>query len=138
MKCHALMAEDEPRIRSMLRDLFEDKVAERLPTDYVIYEAGDSNEASAKVAECQAPGHSLDMVIPDLLTPRKSGFEVLPGLVKVLPTTPVVVLSATADFHAEKLQGLYGSIITVMAKPVRLAVFVETVKDILLRGDSYG
>lgn len=127
---HVLIADDEPGIRSFLREWVDENVPEALPGKYIVYEAGDGNEAMARAAECQASGHSLDLAIIDLMMPGKNGFETIDELLTASPSTPIVTFSATGSFYHERLAG-YGGRVTMMEKPVRLAPFVKTVTDIL-------
>lgn len=135
MEYHVLLADDEPQIRSLLRDWFDENVPKALPGKYVIYEAGDGNEATAKAAECQASGHSLDMAIVDLKMPGKNGFETIEDLLKNFPTTHVLVLSATTSFFLDRLAG-YGGRVTPVNKPIRQKEFVDTVTNILRSGGN--
>ena len=135
MEYHILVAEDEPELRSLLRYWFDEKVPKALPGKYIVYEAGDGNEAMAKVAECLASEHSLDLAIVDLRMPGKNGFETIDDLLKTFPTTHVLLLSATISFFLDRL-GEYGSRVTPLDKPISSRAFVDAVTNILGSGGN--
>ncbi len=135
---HVLIADDEPEIRSLLLDWLQDNVQPQLAgIPVVAYEAGNGNDAMAKVAECKAKGGSLDVAIVDLLMPGRSGFETIEDLLRVMPSTRIVVLSATVDFNSESLQQQYGAALTLLPKPVGLDMFADTVVGLLRGGNRY-
>lgn len=136
MDYHVLIADDEPGIRSLLRERLQEDVCQKLPGTYVIYEAEDGQKATEEAGACKASGHSLDLAIVDLRMPGKNGFETLEDLLKTFPDIHVLVFSATTDFYLERLKG-YGSRVTPMDKLVTLMKFVKTVTDILSCGKGY-
>ena len=133
---HVLIADDEPEIRSLLRDWLNEEVRKQLPGTYVIYEAEDGQKAIEKVGECKASGRHLGMAIIDLRMPGKNGFQTIDELLQVSPETEVMVLSATTDLFIQRLRG-YGAKVTPMAKPVSLKNFIETAATLLQRVNSY-
>ena len=60
-----------------------------------LLEAAEYDGALKQMAECQ----DLDLVLLDLNMPGKDGFAVLEHFSTLYPATPVVILSASSDYH---------------------------------------
>ncbi|MGE3173635.1 MAG: sigma-54-dependent transcriptional regulator [Planctomycetota bacterium] len=80
-----LVVDDEPDLRFVLRDLFED-------AGFEVLEAGDGAEA-LELAQRTAP----DVVLTDVRMPRMQGLELLRELQRRNQDLPVVLLSAVED-----------------------------------------
>jgi len=78
-----LIAEDEDTLRNVLKDRFESE-------GWDVFIAKDGEEATDSIKK-----NSLDLVLLDLLMPKKDGFEVLSEIRSVaeLKTLPIIVLS---------------------------------------------
>ena len=88
-----LIVEDEPDIALGLElDLREE--------GYDVHVVGDGEEASRRARE---PG--WDLILLDIMLPRKDGFEVCRELRRAKIRTPVLMLTAKAQ-EAEKVMGL--------------------------------
>jgi two-component system response regulator HydG len=83
-----LICDDEPDIRLLFRTAFEREGA-------VVDEAADGNECLV-VAEANPP----DIVILDLMMPRRDGLSTLPILRRQCPHSAVVVVTAHAAIEA--------------------------------------
>jgi CheY-like chemotaxis protein len=83
-----LICDDEPDIRLLYRAAFEREGA-------VVDEAGDGDECLA-VAEAHPP----DVVILDLMMPKRDGLSTLPILRRLCPNTAIVVVTAHAAIDA--------------------------------------
>ncbi len=83
----ALVVEDDPWIRLLLRDLLTDK-------GYAVLEASNGS-AALRLAERQPPA----LVLLDLVLPEQSGLELLTELKSTRATAhvPVIAVSARAD-----------------------------------------
>lgn len=136
MEYHILVADDEPEIRSLVREWLTEDAPKKLRGNYIVYEAANGADALTKSAECKASGHSLDLAIIDLMMPGTNGFETIDDLLKSSPPPAIVVFSATTDFYPERLKE-YGSRVTPMDKLITPKEFVETVTDILSGGKGY-
>lgn len=88
MPVRVLLADDHPLVRAGVR-----KVLETLPAVTVVGEAGDGDEALRVLESGPAP----DLVLCDLAMPGMARLAGLRELVRRLPSTPVVMLSAYAD-----------------------------------------
>ncbi|MBL8735537.1 MAG: sigma-54-dependent Fis family transcriptional regulator [Planctomycetes bacterium] len=110
-----LIVDDEPDLRWMLRGLFEDE-------GFVVHEAGDGDEALARLDEA-AP----DVVLSDMRMPRLPGIELLRTLRKRSPDLPVVLLSAVEDL-ATAVDAIKEGAFDYQAKPFDAARLLLTVR----------
>ena len=88
-----LIVEDEEIIRLGLKDNFELE-------NYIVETAGDGDEAIEK-----ADSFIPDLVILDLMIPKKSGFEVCRYIRKKHPDTFIIMLTAKTE-ETSKVTGL--------------------------------
>ena len=91
-----LICDDEPDIRLLFRTAFEREGA-------TVFEAGDGEEC-LEVASANCP----DVVILDLMMPKRDGLSTLPMLRRRCPTSAVVVVTAHAAmdaFEASRARG---------------------------------
>src|SRR5688572_28356925 len=88
-----LVVEDEPKIAMSLEDDL------RLE-GYDVEVLHDGETASQRVLE-----ESFDLVLLDVMLPRKDGFEVCRGMRRAKLRTPIVLLTAKVE-EAEKVLGL--------------------------------
>jgi two-component system copper resistance phosphate regulon response regulator CusR len=110
-----LIVEDEARIRAFLARALD---AEGFAVDV----AADGEEGAAR-----ALSNSYDLVILDLLLPRRSGLDTLRDLHRTLPDLPVIVLSARGDLQT-KLRGFELGAVDYVAKPFALDELLARVR----------
>ncbi|MBI3037228.1 response regulator [Candidatus Woesearchaeota archaeon] len=137
-KYHVLIADDDPEIVSMLLDCFKEDVAPQLPGGCATYGAREGIEAIRIAKERLAEGTGIGLAIMDLLMPGKSGRETIDELLQLEPSPKIVVLSATAYFHAEWLKKMYGDKITIVAKPIRMKELANIAAATLLGKSTAG
>jgi DNA-binding response OmpR family regulator len=77
-----LVIEDDREMRSLLKDFIEDE-------GYAVDSVEDGSEAFRKLAR-----ETFDLMITDIRMPGLSGLEILPGLKKLLPQAPIIVITA--------------------------------------------
>ena len=92
-----LICDDEPDIRLLFRTAFEREGA-------VVDEAGDGDECLA-VAEANPP----DVIILDLMMPKRDGLSTLPALRRRCPQSAVVVVTARAAIEAFEVSRARGA-----------------------------
>src|SRR2546421_9265059 len=92
-KARIVVVEDEPAIRRGVSD------ALRL-SGYEVTEAADG-AVGLREAACDG----VDLVLLDLLLPRRDGLEVLSELRKTCPTRPVIILTARGS-EDDRVRGL--------------------------------
>jgi CheY-like chemotaxis protein len=85
---HVLICDDEPDIRLLFRAAFEREGA-------TVEEAADGDECLAV-----AGAHPPDVVILDLMMPKRDGLSTLPALRRSHPHCAVVVVTAYAAIDA--------------------------------------
>jgi CheY-like chemotaxis protein len=76
-----LLADDEPSVRTYIRNLL-------IREGYEILEA-DDGLAALELAE----GHAIDLLVTDVRMPRMNGVELARSLARKLPGTPVLFIS---------------------------------------------
>lgn len=119
-KARIVVVEDEPAIRRGLVD------ALRI-TGYDVAEAGDG---MAGLREAQSGG--VDLVLLDLMLPKKDGFEVLSELRRVCPTRPVIILTAKGG-EDDRVRGLKMGADDYVVKPFSARELVARVEAVLRR-----
>ena len=112
-----LVCEDEPSIRELVRVSLED-------ASYTFLEAVDGDEALALLRE-----RGADVLILDLMLPRRSGFDVLEELRRELSddAPAVIVLTAQPDYAARARELGADRVISKPFLPNELATVVRTV-----------
>jgi CheY-like chemotaxis protein len=113
-----LICDDEPSLRELIRISLDGG-------PYRFVEAQDG-EVSLEVARRERP----DVVILDMMMPRRSGLEVLTALRddEVLADTPVIVLTAQP---ATREQALSAGADVVMVKPFEPEQITAAVEEVL-------
>ena len=111
-----LICDDEPSLRELIRV--------SLDGPYRFVEA-DDGESSLALARSERP----DVVILDMMMPRRSGLEVLTALrqEKELADTPVIVLTAQPATREQALQAGADVVMVKPFEPEQIAAAVEEV-----------
>src|SRR5580692_11040281 len=103
-KLALLVADDNPLIRGLLRELFLSKGFTSCA------EAGTGREAIEVACE-----RKPDLIILDVAMPVMSGLEAAPMLRKLLPETPIILLTLFGD-HLKKMDLTSVGISAVLSK----------------------
>jgi DNA-binding response OmpR family regulator len=119
-KARIVVVEDEPAIRRGVVD------ALRL-TGYDVSEAADG---AAGLREASSGG--IDLVLLDLLLPKKDGLEVLAELRRVCPTRPVIILTARGG-EEDRVRGLKMGADDYVVKPFSARELLARVEAVLRR-----
>jgi len=125
MSSKILIVEDEEIIRIGLRDNFELE-------NYQVETADDGEEAIRKADEMKP-----DLVILDLMLPKKSGFEVCRYLRKKHPSIFIIMLTAKTE-EASKVTGLEMGADDYVTKPFSILELLARVKAFLRRAPQPG
>ena len=118
-KC-ILIVDDHEQIRKIVRSFFEGESGFA-----VCGEAIDGFDAIQKAKELNP-----DLIILDLSMPRMSGIEAAPILKKMLPQTPIVLLTS----HHRALQGYDAHAVgidAVVAKDGGMSLLLDRVQSLL-------
>ncbi len=118
-----LVIEDEKKVARFLRQgLEEERYAVEIASD------GERGEALAS-----AEGY--DLIILDVLLPKKDGFEVLRSLRAKSVKTPILMLTAKSSTE-DKVHGLDTGADDYLAKPFAFSELLARVRSLLRRGAS--
>ena len=125
MQHKILIVEDEEIIRLGLQDNFELE-------NYIVETACDGEEAIAK-----ADSFMPDLVLLDLMIPKKSGFEVCRVIRKKHPKTFIIMLTAKTE-ETSKVAGLEMGADDYVTKPFSILELLARVKAFLRRSEVSG
>jgi PAS domain S-box-containing protein len=117
-----LVVDDEPSIRSLLRQQLEDQ-------GYIVKEAADGMEAISQVKQMPP-----DLIILDVMMPAINGFDVA-AVLKNNPTTmdiPIIILSIVED----KQRGWKLGIDRYLTKPIDSDKLLNNIEVLISRGAS--
>jgi len=88
-KKRILVIEDDEEMRALLRDVIEEE-------GFQTASVNNGSEAFRKLAK-----ESFDLIITDVRMPGLTGLEILPGIKKLQPDAPIIVITA---FGSEEIQ----------------------------------
>lgn len=115
-----LIAEDELRIRKLIVDYLKNE-------NYAVIEAEDGDMAIKKFYQ----NNDIDLVILDIMMPKKTGFEVLKEI-RTESDLPVLILTALGSSEDE-IRGLELGADDYITKPFKYKVFMARIKAALRR-----
>ena len=118
-----LVVDDEQNMRTGLKDNLEFE-------GYEVDTANDGEQGLKKIID-----NSYNLVILDVMMPKKSGFDVCKEVRKAGITTPVILLTAKGD-EIDKVVGLEIGADDYVTKPFSLRELLARVKAILRRGEN--
>lgn len=118
-----LVIDDEQNMRTGLKDNLEFE-------GYDVETANDGEQGLKKILE-----NSYNLIILDVMMPKKSGFDVCKEVRKAGITTPVILLTAKGD-EIDKVVGLEIGADDYVTKPFSLRELLARVKAILRRGEN--
>ena len=104
--------------------LLEDLLTEM---DYAVTVAHDGVEAMSKIEEM-----SPDLILLDIMMPRKGGFELLEEMNELKLHIPVIFITARSS-EEERTRALELGACDFIAKPVIISEILEKVQNVLAR-----
>ena len=114
-----MIVEDEAAIREGVSEFLRSR-------GYVVWEGADGQEALGLFGEV-----SVDLVLLDIMMPKKNGFEVLAEIRKT-STVPVLMLTAVADEEAQ-IKTFDLLVDGYIQKPFSLALLAKRIEALLKR-----
>jgi DNA-binding response OmpR family regulator len=117
-----LVAEDERKVASFIRQGLEEE-------GHAVEVAADGETALDLIVE----GPPYDLIVLDVMLPKRDGFAILRALRKRGVSTPVLVLTAR-DSVADKVAGLDVGADDYLTKPFAFEEFLARVRALLRRG----
>ena len=115
-----LIVEDDPSLATALRDGFE-------YGGYSVEMASDGEEGFRIAQE-----HRLDLIILDVVLPKKSGFEVCSELKEASNSAPIIILSARSE-EQDKVKGLKLGADDYVVKPFSFVELMARAEALLRR-----
>ncbi len=82
--------------------------------------------------ECEALTNIYDLILLDIMLPKKDGFEILNNLKKEKIDTPIIMLTAKSEIY-DKLNGLENGADDYITKPFHMRELIARVKIVLKR-----
>ena len=113
-----LIIDDEPSIRSVLRDILEIE-------EYVVEEAKDGVDALSKVKKTK-----FDAAICDIKMPKMDGMELLERINVISPDTPVIMISGHGNIETA-VEAVKKGAFDYIAKPPDLNRLLITIRNAL-------
>jgi DNA-binding NtrC family response regulator len=100
---------------------------------YEVIEAADGEEA---VNVAMAPGVRIDLLVSDVVMPRKDGPAVAAELIKVFPQMKTVLMSGYSERLSSEFDQLLPDV-EFLVKPLRMKELTETVARLLVTRSEY-
>ena len=94
---------------------------------YDVIEAGDGENGLR-----MATGHQYDLLLLDLVLPKRDGFEILEAVRRVRPTLPIIILSARGE-EADRVRGLRDGADDYVVKPFSVKELLARVEAVMRR-----
>jgi two-component system chemotaxis response regulator CheY len=119
-----LVADDASFMRQMIREIIESEGHE------VIAEASDGVEAVEAYKQ-----HQPDLVMMDIVMPRRSGIDAVKGLVQMDPNACVVMCSALGQ-ESLVTEALQAGAKDFIVKPFKPELVASTIRKVLAKEGS--
>ena len=86
--------------------------------------------------EIQALTEAYDLILLDVMLPKKDGFSILKSVRKENKETPIIMLTAKSEIY-DKLEGLENGADDYITKPFHMREILVRVKNILKRKNNF-
>lgn len=124
---HVLVADDEPKIRQIIRDVLRGKGCR-------VVVCKDGGEAIAELISSQTGGESgkFDLVVSDIKMPDHNGYEVFSAARKAYVGIPVILMTGFGyDPHHSIVRASQDGLQCVLFKPFQIERLLDEVKKAL-------
>jgi DNA-binding response OmpR family regulator len=118
-----LYVEDEKKVADLVKDALERE-------KYSVETASDGEQG-----EALALSRQFDLVILDILLPKRDGLELLKSLRAKKPSTPVLLLTAKTSVQ-DKVKGLDEGADDYLTKPFAVTELLARVRSLIRRGSG--
>jgi DNA-binding response OmpR family regulator len=119
------VVDDEPDLLEQLRRVLVDQ-------KYSVDTAMDGQTAIDKVFD-----NPYDLILLDVMLPKRDGFAVLKSIREAGIATPVLMLTARGEVH-DKIKGLDQGADDYLAKPFSVAELLARIRALLRRSTEHG
>src|ERR1700680_1434252 len=123
MNTRILVVEDEKALRIALSDRLTDE-------EYVVECAADGEEGFQKVLQGK-----FDLIILDVMLPRKKGFDICRDVRKAGLVVPIIMLTAKSE-TVDKVLGLKIGADDYVTKPFEMIELMARIEALLRAGPS--
>lgn len=113
-----IVVDDAPFIREIVRHALE-----KVGSIVVVGEAGDGEEAIALALKTRP-----DVILMDIVMPKKSGIEATKEILEQLPETRIVAFS-TADQELMVMRAIEAGCCSFMEKPFKAEDLIRAIQD---------
>src|SRR5262245_20137049 len=124
-KARIVLVEDEPAIRRGVADALR----------HVEYDVAEAADGHAGLIAATQP--HVDLVLLDILLPRRDGLDVLAEVRKIFPSRPVILLTARGT-EDDKVRGLKLGADDYVVKPFSAKELLARVEAVLRRSGANG
>lgn len=102
-----LVVDDDPEMRALLQDVLQNEG----------YEVGEAKDGAEAVLALRAKRY--DVILMDKNMPGPSGLDLLPGLRRVCPQSPVILMTAFGDVPSY-MEAMEKGAVEFLFKPFRM------------------
>src|SRR4030067_1907036 len=117
-KKRILVIEDDEEMRALLKDFF---LEEGFETDSV----SNGSEAFRKLVK-----ESFDLVITDIRMPGLTGLDIIPGIKKLQPNVPIIVITAFGSDEI-RLRAMERGATAYLEKPLHFHELRTMIREII-------
>jgi CheY-like chemotaxis protein/GAF domain-containing protein len=124
-----LIADDEPNIRRVIRDVLHNRGAE-------VVTCSDGKEAVEAIRKA-AEGDGLDLVVSDIKMPDRNGYEVFAAVRKTMSHVPVILMTGFGyDPSHSIVRASQEGLQSVLFKPFQVERLLDEVKRALVESGA--
>jgi DNA-binding response OmpR family regulator len=117
------VAEDDNQLRQLVRSLLSE-------FGYTVIEAVDGEDAVAKIRE---HGRKIQLLLLDVIMPKKNGMDVYQEATKLIPGVPTLFTSGYSADTLDK-KGVFDQGMNFVSKPVSPTELLTKVREIIDQG----
>ncbi len=116
------IVDDDAALRSLLKQML-------VEDEHELWDTGDAREAIQRFADA-SPAERPDIILTDVIMPVMTGMRMIDQIATISPDLKVIYMSGYVQSVIE-WQGPPASVVTFLAKPIKLEVLLSTVQRVL-------